>query len=245
VATSHDLPLLDVVHAIDPEMMEIDVVAISDLQANPTETNIAMAELPMGVDSGTSASPLLTKKEVAQIRRHISTATRPSWQAHLPKNFGDVSHGKLKADQWRTCIEFDLPISLAQIWSQQDSANDGSNGLRLEFLDNTMHLAAAVFWGASRRTSSIHAEKYMEHMKSYIKGILRLFPHHNLRPHHHNALHLGEFLLRFGPVHGWWTFPFEQLVGKLQRVNSNSKPGEIYSVMLQSWSLTGHKASWS
>jgi len=232
MTTSHNSPPHNVGPTPDLEMMEIDTVTLLEPHAALNETNTAIAELPMDIDLGQSVStnvlPLLMKSEVAQIQKDISNTTRPSWQADLPKNFGDSSHGKLKADQWRTCIEFDLPVSLAQIWSQDNSAKSSSKGLQVELLDNTMHLAAAVFWGTSRRTSPIHAEKYMEHMTAYIKGILQLFPQHALRPHHHNALHLGELLLQFGPVHGWWTFPFERLVGKLQRVNTNSKPGKTF-----------------
>jgi hypothetical protein len=227
-------PPHNAVHILDAEPMDVDIVA------GPQENNMAVTELPSASISA-NAFPLLTKSEVAQIQSNILNTTRPSWQANLPKNFGDSSHGKLKADQWRTCIEFDLPVSLAQVWSQQDSVDSGLKALQLELLDNTMHLAAAVFWGTSRRTSPNHADKYMEHMTAYIKGILQLFPQHNLRPHHHNALHLGEFLLKFGPVHGWWTFPFERLVGKLQRVNTNSKPGEIvpYTPISESDHLLG------
>ncbi|PIL27816.1 hypothetical protein GSI_10970 [Ganoderma sinense ZZ0214-1] len=31
----------------------------------------------------------------------------------------------------------------------------------------------------------------------------------------------------FGPVHGWWTFPFERFNGLLQRLNTNSKPNQM------------------
>jgi hypothetical protein len=39
------------------------------------------------------------------------------------------------------------------------------------------------------------------------------------------ALHVGQFLKRFGPVCGWWTFPFERLIGSMQRMNHNSRVG--------------------
>jgi len=211
--------------------MDIDIDMDLGSQPPLAEANTSVADLLMEVDSLMPKSrtilPLLTKSQKHQIQHDISATTRPTWQAHLPDNFGDASHGKLKADQWRTSIEFDLPVSLARFWSQQEFSEDGGTSNHLELLDNTMHLAAAVFWATSRHTSPRHVERYMEHMIAYIRGILHLFPQHNLRPHHHNALHLGELLLRFGPVHGWWTFPFERLIGKLQKINSNSKPGKM------------------
>jgi hypothetical protein len=62
-------------------------------------------------------------------------------------------------------------------------------------------------------------------MRAYLKSLRDLFPEMKLRPNHHNALYLGELLLRFGPVHGWWMFPFERLIGLLQKINSNKKMG--------------------
>jgi hypothetical protein len=32
-------------------------------------------------------------------------------------------------------------------------------------------------------------------------------------------------LLRFGPIHGWWMFPFERVIGLLQQFNTNSEMG--------------------
>ena len=63
-------------------------------------------------------------------------------------------------------------------------------------------------------------------MRAYLESLRDLFPEMKLRPNHHIALYLGEFLLRFGPVHGWWMFPFERLIGLLQKVNTNKKIGK-------------------
>ena len=62
-------------------------------------------------------------------------------------------------------------------------------------------------------------------MKSYMEGIKKLFPQYRFRPNHHMALHLHEYLCRFGPVHSWWTFPFERIIGMLQRIPTNFKIG--------------------
>ena len=53
---------------------------------------------------------------------------RPNWQAHLPTNFGSPEHGKLKADQWRTAIEFD--ILLNNIQNKAQRAQEGPETLK-------------------------------------------------------------------------------------------------------------------
>jgi len=63
-------------------------------------------------------------------------------------------------------------------------------------------------------------------MQSYLKGLKELFPDYKLCPNHHMALHLHEYILFYGPVHSWWTFPFERVIGMLQRISTNYQPGK-------------------
>jgi hypothetical protein len=42
------------------------------------------------------------------------------------------------------------------------------------------------------------------------------------------ALHLAEYLRLYGPVHSWWTFPFERLIGMLQRIPNNFQNGQFF-----------------
>ena len=41
-----------------------------------------------------------------------------------------------------------------------------------------------------------------------------------------NALLVADYLRLYGPVRGWWMFPFERVIGDLQRTNTNSQQGE-------------------
>jgi hypothetical protein len=168
-----------------------------------------------------------TKKELRRIWADIEATTRPSWQAELPTNLGEPEHGKLKADQWRSSIEFDLPVSLARLWLSDCLDSDPQRrDRRKKLLESTMLLAMAVRWGSSYKTSQEHRDKYMKYMHAYLKSILELYPGYKLKPNHHAALHIGEFLMRYGPVHGWWMFPFEKLIGSLQRINTNHHFGK-------------------
>lgn len=166
------------------------------------------------------------KKEIRQIQRHIAATTRPSWHVSPPPNFGTPTHGKLKADQWRSCIEFDLPVSMVQLWSGEPSG-DVEDSRSQKLIEITMRLATAISWGTSHQTSPKHVAEYMENIHAYLTSLIELFPDITLRPNHHMALHLGEFFLRFGPVHGWWMFPFERVIGKLQRTKTNFKMGQF------------------
>jgi len=175
---------------------------------------------------------ILTKEEVMEIQSDIRKLIRPSWLTSVPANLGQASHGKLKADQWRALGTIFLPVSLLRLWSNvksDDNMLSGTNSRSircLKILEITLHLVSAVTVATSRTTSSTHAAAYFQHMLAYLEGLKELFPDYKFTANHHFALHLYEFIKFFGPVHSWWTFPFERVIGMLQRISTNYKLGK-------------------
>lgn len=162
--------------------------------------------------------------DIEAIRKDLSETIKPSWVGSLPKDLGSKGHGKLKADQWRAIATIFLPNTLIQRWNSADYGA-GENS-KLEMLDNTMDLVNAIILATKRVITEQDCQGYMELMLRYLENLKRLYPHLQLRPVHHAALHLGEFLRMYGPVYGWWTFPFERLIGVLQKVDTNDKQGD-------------------
>lgn len=126
----------------------------------------------------------------------------------VPSNLGDAAYGKLKADVWRTLGTVHLPLSLIVLWHKPIDGDPRSLCCK-KILSVTLSLLCAVITASSHVTSPVHADAYLQHMTDYITGIKDLFPEYSLVPNHHMALHIAEYLRLFGPVHSWWTFPFE------------------------------------
>ncbi|KAH7918137.1 hypothetical protein BV22DRAFT_986532, partial [Leucogyrophana mollusca] len=154
----------------------------------------------------------LSREELERLRGTLVLVTRPTWHCGPPLNLGEPGHGKLKADEWRSCIEFDLPVTLVELWS-------GPNAKTTD----------------EAQTSTLHAQRYMDYMHAYLVGLRNLHMGIEFRSNHHFALHIGEFFVRFGPMHGWWMFPFERIIGILQQVNTNHKLGQLETTMLESF----------
>ncbi|KIN97524.1 hypothetical protein M404DRAFT_77694, partial [Pisolithus tinctorius Marx 270] len=51
-----------------------------------------------------------------QVRKVIRDVVTPSWLGSVPSNFGDVSAGTIKADEWRSLITVYLPLALINLW---------------------------------------------------------------------------------------------------------------------------------
>ncbi|TFK83029.1 hypothetical protein K466DRAFT_499234 [Polyporus arcularius HHB13444] len=164
---------------------------------------------------------ILTFEVIAQLRSDIATTYLPSWIERPPVNFGSASHGKLKADHWRTVCTINMVITLVRLWSSS-TATEGDRLL----LENFTHLVIAVDLATRRSMDAERARLFDEHMLAYLQGLRKLFEH-KLVPNHHLSLHLATCLMMFGPVHGWWGYPFERYNGIIQRLNTNNKIEEI------------------
>ena len=160
---------------------------------------------------------VLDQAIVDTIRADITATHLPSWLERPPKNFGSASHGKLKADQWRTACTVNLVITLTRLWGTAEASDRD----RL-ILDNFLPLVRAVDLATRRTTDPQRIEKFDRHMFHYLETLRTVFGHQFV-PNHHLSLHLHECLLLFGPVHSWWAFPFERYNGLLQHLNTNNK----------------------
>lgn len=163
---------------------------------------------------------VFTTNEMEALWEDIENLVKPSWIQSPPRALGMPSCGKLKSDQWQIISSLYLPVTLIRLWS-----NPTSEGARLrrrrELLQLTMHLLSAIIIASSQITSA-----QMIHMLEYRKQLKTLFPDYKCHPNHHVALHLPEYLLLYGPVHGWWAYPYKHVIGILQCFLTNYKEGE-------------------
>jgi hypothetical protein len=107
-----------------------------------------------------------------------------------------------------------------------------------KILDVTISLLSAIVAATSLKTSQRHANLYLQHLQAYLSGVTSLFPDYTFQPKHHMALHLPEYLLRYGPVHAWWAFPFERIIGMLQRIPVNGKIGTFILLFLIAYEVS-------
>ena len=170
---------------------------------------------------------VLSLEEINKLRSDIEHMYTPSWLTSVPTNLGEPSHGKLKADQWRTLGTTYLPVSLIRLWDGLEDDHQRSRQCK-KLLAATLSLISAVIAASSRTISQEKADLYLHHMQTYLNGLRELFPQYKFLPNQHMALHLAEYLRFYGPVHSWWTFPFERLIGMLQHIPNNFQDGESH-----------------
>jgi hypothetical protein len=163
-----------------------------------------------------------TPERIAKFREVIQTTTTPSHVGSVPNNFGSAAVGTPKAEEWRKVFTIFLPLALITMFGLGEISvlNRTEVALR-NILNHSMQLVCAIRLACRRVTSQRRMRLYREHLVNYIWDLGVLFPGLDHESIHHMSFHLYEFLELFGPVHSWWCFPFERLIGQLQRLPTN------------------------
>lgn len=169
------------------------------------------------------SSHFRTEKVLKTVREVIRCTDTPSWLPSVPYNFGHVSAGHLKADEWRTLSTVYFPISLVSVWGEGSahSTPELASSLR-RILDHTMALVSAVSIACLRVTTPNRTLAYQTYIQQWYRDLESIHgPVIGKRVNGHMAIHISQFLHLFGPVRSWWTFPFERLIGQIQRIPHN------------------------
>lgn len=165
------------------------------------------------------------------IQHVIETTDTPSWIHSVPRNYGEAAAGIIKAGEWRILSAVHIPIALVTLWGDERLPNGPERTHFLQVLDHSMALFEAVTLVVRDTMNSSRAVRYRQLLGQWVDGLYKIHPHtisHRKRTNIHVAFHLYDFLLLFGPVMSWWAFPFERLIGVLQRINTNDIVGGEY-----------------
>ena len=169
---------------------------------------------------------LATIETLQHIKNVIADTTVPSWVGSVLQNFGDAAAGTLKADEWRTLGTIYLPLALISIWGQGTPHKSDYEGFQAsQVLNHTMLLVSAVNIASKHSVSKSRSFDYLDQMSQYLSGLQVMHPDATFHPYHHLALHLPHFFQLFGPSRCFWTYPFERVIGQIQRLLSNHQIG--------------------
>ncbi|KAI0685130.1 hypothetical protein BC835DRAFT_1248024, partial [Cytidiella melzeri] len=149
----------------------------------------------------------------------------PPWVARGPKGFGTSQRGKLTADQWRTICTVHIPITLIRLWAN-------STTRKRSMLKNYMDLVSVINIGGMLETTEGFIQQYDSAILRYLEKMKELYPEAPFHSNHHLAIHLGQFLRLFGPVHSWRGFFFERFNHLLQGLHTNMRTGAIEAMFL-------------
>lgn len=168
---------------------------------------------------------VFTTNEIEEVWKDLKRMVKPSWVTSVPTTLSS-SGPKLKSDQWRTIGSLYLPVTLIRLWTNGSLDPDPNAIRRQKLLHMTMLLFSAINLATSRATSRHNAKVYLDLLIQYRQELHTLFPRYQCAANQHLSFHISTCLLLHGPVQGWWAFPFERVIGMLQRFSTNYKAGK-------------------
>lgn len=179
---------------------------------------------------------------MAHLRRIIRDLIVPSWYDKPPTTYGAKSAGTLTAAQWTSIIQLYLPVALATLWHPASPLHDADAPTHaLAAFDNVMHLAQASIICYKDSMSEALADQYRQHYAEFVRTLtseeLGCYGE-KLVPNIHAGFHIYETLRDIGPARVTHCLPFERLIGKLQKQNTNHKTGGIIMYRHSLLSLT-------
>ncbi|KAJ3830802.1 hypothetical protein F5878DRAFT_648209 [Lentinula raphanica] len=159
-----------------------------------------------------------------QVHKCICEVIVPSWISKPPFDSGLKSGGTLKADNWRMIIWLYLPLALLSLWNEDSPLRATNFANMADVLNTAMHLTCASILMSKRTVSLERRELFLWHYKAHIDGLKKNFPGFGV-PSHHVGFHVYDFIRLFSSVQNFWCFPGERLIGELQQVPRNYRPG--------------------
>ena len=169
---------------------------------------------------------IATAEVMRCIKTVIKETTVASWINSVPHNYGDSAAGVLKADEWRNLATIYFPIALISLWGEGVSGPIKNAVQFRRVLDHTMLAVSVISLACMRTMTKARSDAYLSCLTQYLQDLPVIHPHANFVPYYHMAFHLPHFFHLFGPVRSWWCFPFERLIGQIQRILSNHKVGK-------------------
>ncbi|KAJ3906770.1 hypothetical protein F5879DRAFT_987125 [Lentinula edodes] len=175
---------------------------------------------------------IASDKVLQMVQRSIRETVVPSWITRPPSDMGLQQAGTLKADHWRVLFNIHLPFSLICMWGKGSPSAVDNAAEMTPVLETSMHLTCASILMTRNSLSPKTRDQFRSSLRDHILGLKQIFPGFML-PTHHLAFHIYDFMDGFSTVRNWWGFPFERLIGKVQRMPTNHKIGQLEYTLLK------------
>ncbi|KZT18076.1 hypothetical protein NEOLEDRAFT_1081034 [Neolentinus lepideus HHB14362 ss-1] len=221
-------------------------------------------------DIGTPAGGSLTADQWQLLAVVFGPIIIPQlWSACLPSNSGPLLHDRVtaiakasavkqaKKDKADVRLEAQTGANVsdnAADYTLQNMSQDATTGpeetaeelpFRLHPDDpkNFLKLSTALTILTKWTISDVEIDEADRLLREYCSELPRLYGAESMKPNHHYATHVPEYVRDFGPPHEFWTFLFERLNKILKSFNTNNHGnGELECTFFQEFQRTCQSA---
>ena len=156
---------------------------------------------------------LLSKAQFETLQKRVDSTMVPSGVGRIPCKI-QTGFSSFTADQWKNWVIYFSLIALRDILSN-------------DVLECWRHYVLAC---RALCTNQISPEKVLladAHLLQFCKRAQHIFGRDVITPNMHMHCHLRECVLDYGPLHGFWLYPFERYNGILGAMPNNNRCIEV------------------
>lgn len=154
----------------------------------------------------------------------------PTWVVRPPADVGTARAGTIKAYESKTLFDIHVPFAALSLWKEESPLAGNEAGRMGPALETSMHLTCAALWMTKKTLTPDRRDRFRHHLIQHLEGLKQHFRGY-IVPNHHMMLHIFDFMEEFSGVRHWWAFPFERMIGMLERTPTNHKTGMIHSII--------------
>ncbi|KAL1657951.1 hypothetical protein GGF50DRAFT_92940 [Schizophyllum commune] len=176
-------------------------------------------------------TPIRPHETLTMLHRCLREVVRPTWMARPKHDVGLPSGGKVKAADYKVLYELFVPLCVLALWRHGSPLAVDDTDAMAGPLETSMLLTCAVRAMVSNTPSEEQRRKFLALYSRHLDALERDCPG-IATPNHHLAFHIYDFMRLHGHVRNWWCFPFERLLGRMQRMGINHKPGEYEQTLM-------------
>ncbi|KAL1724860.1 hypothetical protein EV714DRAFT_222376, partial [Schizophyllum commune] len=183
---------------------------------------------------GLAWTPIRPHETLSRLHKCLREVIRPTWMAHPRHDVGLPSAGKIKAGHYKTLFDLYVPLCVLSLWTPGSPlAVDDAQSMAGP-LETSMLLTCACRAMVSDGPVETQRKKFVSLYTRHLEGLERDCPGIST-PNHHLAFHIHDFMTLHGHVRNWWCFPFERLLGRMQRMGINHIPGQYEETLMKSF----------
>ncbi|MBW0506347.1 hypothetical protein O181_046062 [Austropuccinia psidii MF-1] len=150
----------------------------------------------------------------------------PAGVTPIPKHVRKAKNGKLKASEWHSLSAIHLSLAFVDTLIKFQTLHKDIVRYQI-VVENTCSLIGCTNIVSSKAYNKDQYINFQRNYEIYTKTSKILFRNLKVLPNHHYALHIPEQMRWWGALIAVLEFPAERLIGKLQKLNKNSRSSEF------------------
>ncbi|KAI5896207.1 uncharacterized protein SCHCODRAFT_01170395 [Schizophyllum commune H4-8] len=179
-------------------------------------------------------SPVRSHEVLQRLHQCLRDVVRPTSIVRPPPNVGLPSAGKIKAAHFKTLYELFVPLCVLSLWKPGSPIAISDAETMDGPLTASMLLTCAIRAMVADVLTEDKRKQFISLYSRHVEAIERDCPG-IATPNHHLSFHIYDFMSLLGPVRTWWCFPFERLLGRMQRMGINHIPGEYEQTLMETY----------